>query len=192
MNNISHTHGFLEIILGPMFAGKTSRLIEITKQFMYCGIETCIINHSFDIRYETTETPKNEYIHTHDNRVAKCNKFVSSLSNLIDDEDIKQSKVIIINEGQFFDDIVPFTIELLKQKKIIFICGLDGDFERKKIGKLLDLIPLADKVEKLTALCAYCRDGTRGIFSKRITTETEQVVIGYDNYVPVCRMCYEK
>ena len=80
---------------------------------------------------------------------------------------------------------------MLEQKKKIYICGLDGDFERKKFGQILNLIPLCDKVTKLTSLCSLCKNGTAGIFSKRITCEKEQTVVGSDNYIPVCRSCYE-
>ena len=72
------------------------------------------------------------------------------------------------------------------------MCGLDGDFERKKFGQILDLIPLCDKVTKLTSLCSICKNGTVGIFSKRITSQTEQTVVGSDNYIPVCRSSYNK
>jgi thymidine kinase len=80
---------------------------------------------------------------------------------------------------------------MLSSKKKIYICGLDGDFERKKFGTILDLIPLCDKVTKLTSLCSQCKDGTPGIFSMRLTSEKEQTVVGSDNYIPVCRKCYE-
>ena len=81
---------------------------------------------------------------------------------------------------------------MLEKEKKIYICGLDGDFRRNKFGHVLDLIPLCDKVVKLTSLCGICKNGTPGIFSKRITTETEQTIVGSDNYVPVCRKCNEK
>jgi len=67
---------------------------------------------------------------------------------------------------------------------------LDGDFERKRFGTILDLIPLCDKVTKLTSLCSLCKNGTPGIFSMRLTNETDQTVVGSDNYIPVCRKCY--
>jgi thymidine kinase len=81
---------------------------------------------------------------------------------------------------------------MLFNKKRVYISGLDGDFERKKIGQILDLIPLCDKVTKLTSICNKCKNGTPGIFSKRLTGEKEQTVIGADNYIPVCRECYEE
>jgi thymidine kinase len=102
------------------------------------------------------------------------------------------SEVILINEGQFFDDLEEFVKLMLSRGKKIYVSGLDGDFERKKFGQILDLIPLCDKVTKLTSLCSLCKDGTRAIFSKRLTSETVQTVVGSDNYIPVCRSCYEK
>ena len=80
---------------------------------------------------------------------------------------------------------------MLNHNKKVYVCGLDGDFERKKFGQILNLIPLCDKVTKLTSLCSVCKNGAPGIFSKRITLETEQTVVGSDNYIPVCRKCYK-
>ena len=80
---------------------------------------------------------------------------------------------------------------MLLKKKLIYICGLDGDFRRQKFGELLDLIPLCDKVYKLRSLCAICRNGTRAIFSKRLIDDNSQKVIGSDIYQPVCRKCYQ-
>jgi thymidine kinase len=105
---------------------------------------------------------------------------------------LRNSDVILINEGQFFPDLYEVVLDMLNNHKKVYICGLDGDFERKKFGAILDLIPLCDKVNKLTSLCSLCRDGTRGIFSMRLTNETEQTLVGSDNYIPVCRSCYSK
>jgi thymidine kinase len=104
----------------------------------------------------------------------------------------REATIVLINEGQFFPDLIQCVEELLINKKKIYICGLDGDFERKKFGTLLDLVPLCDKVTKMTSLCGICKNGTPGIFSLRLTKEKEQFLIGSDNYIPVCRECYEK
>jgi thymidine kinase len=103
---------------------------------------------------------------------------------------LRSSDVILINEGQFFVDLYEVVVDMLNNNKKIYICGLDGDFERKKFGSILDLIPLCDKVSKLTSLCSLCKNGTPGIFSMRLSSETEQTIVGSDNYIPVCRKCY--
>jgi thymidine kinase len=105
--------------------------------------------------------------------------------------EIRKSDVILINEGQFFPDLYDVVVNMLEHKKKVYVCGLDGDFERKKFGQILDLIPMCDKIRKLTSLCSICRDGTRGIFSMRLSGEKDQTIVGSENYMPVCRSCYE-
>jgi thymidine kinase len=101
--------------------------------------------------------------------------------------------VVIINEGQFFADIyetVLYMVDVLGKK--VYICGLDGDFKRNKFGRLLDLIPHSNAVQKLNSLCALCKNGKKAIFSKRVSQESDQVVIGSDNYIPLCRGCFNE
>lgn len=191
---------YLEIILGSMFSGKTSRLVEVYKQCQFCNISVAVINHSMDNRYDE------ELLSTHDKIKIPCIKTdklmdlwiknfnlseIDNIPRLNDKINVAKSSVILINEGQFFPDLEEFVKLLLNDNKKIYVCGLDGDFERKKFGQILDLIPLSDKVHKLTSLCSICKNGTKGIFSKRLTNEKDQTVVGSDNYIPVCRKCYD-
>jgi len=173
--------GYLELILGPMFSGKTSKLLELHKQYTFCNIPVAVINYAGDIRYHST------MMSNHDNIMIPCIQ-TTKLIEIMDN--IKHADVILINEGQFFEDLVSCVESMLNDKKIIYICGLDGDFERKKFGGMIDLIPLCDKVTKLNSMCNLCKDGTPGIFSLRLTEEKEQLVIGSTNYIPACRYCY--
>jgi thymidine kinase len=113
-------------------------------------------------------------------------------SNSYENNLLTSAEVILINEGQFFPDLYEIVVDMLNKNKKVYICGLDGDFERKKFGFILDLIPLCDKVIKLTSLCSICKDGTPAIFSMRLTEEKEQTIVGSTNYIPVCRKCYNK
>ena len=182
--------GYLEIIMGPMFSGKTSKLLDVYKQCTFCNINVCVINHASDKRYSQTQ------LSSHDGVMIPCIQIerVKDVFELDKNNDFSylNSEVVLINEGQFFSDLYETVIKMLDDKKRIYICGLDGDFERKKFGQILDLIPYSDKVTKLHSLCGLCKNGEPGIFSKRITCEKGQTVIGSDNYIPVCRMCYEK
>lgn len=202
---INFESAYLEIILGGMYAGKTSRLFEIYKQCKFCNIPVIVINHTIDTRYDAEF---DDLLSTHDKVKIPCiktdklfdlwletlglednNKFIPIIT---DKFKIRTSNVILINEGQFFPDLEEFVKLLLNDGKQIYVCGLDGDFERKKFGQILDLIPLCDKVTKLNSLCSLCKNGTLGIFSMRLTSETDQTVVGSDNYIPVCRICYNK
>jgi thymidine kinase len=172
-----------------MYSGKTSKLLEIYKQCKFCDISVCVINHSFDKRYHDS------MLSSHDKIMIPCLNTDDLhdlwFTNNSDDNLIRNSDVILINEGQFFNKLHSVVSDMLKNNKTVYICGLDGDFERKKFGEILDLIPLCDKVNKLTSLCSICKNGTPGIFSMRITNEKEQTVIGSENYLPVCRICYD-
>jgi len=193
--------GYLEIIIGSMYSGKTSKLVEIYRQCKISNISVAVINHSLDNRYH------DELMSTHDKIKIPCIK-TEQLMDLwtdninLDDHDIqniprikdkikiRNSNVILINESQFYHDLVEFVKLLLLYDKKVYVSGLDGDFKREKFGQILDLIPLCDNVIKLTSLCSLCENGTKGIFTLRLTKETEQTVVGSDNYIPVCRNCY--
>lgn len=174
-------HGCLDIILGPMYSGKTSRLVEIYKQCVLCDISVAVINHSADVRYDAS------LLTTHDKIKIPCIQ-TTNLMDILDN--VASYTVVLINEGQFFEDLVPFVHQLLEQHKQIYVCGLDGDFRQQKFGTILDLIPLCDNVFKLSALCSLCKNGTKAIFSCRLSSEQSQTVIGSDNYIPLCRKCY--
>lgn len=200
--NSPYKDGYLEIILGPMYASKTTRLVEIYNQFQFCDIPVVAINHDIDNRYDE------ELMSTHDQIKIPCiktNKLkniwkpdmkgLSNKTGLVSQSSrncliTKYSKVILINEGQFFDDLYEVVNDMINHGKQVYVCGLDGDFERKKFGQILDLIPLCDKVTKLTSLCSKCKNGTPGIFSMRLTNEKEQTIVGSQNYIPVCRSCF--
>lgn len=193
------TTGYLELFIGSMYSGKTSKLLETYKQCKFCNIPVTIINHVIDNRYHNT------MVSTHDQLMAPCLqacelndiwtdagfKKTGEKKDLWAHNAVRDSEVILINEGQFFPDLYDVVVDMLRCNKKIYICGLDGDFERKKFGQILDLIPLCDKVTKLTSLCSQCKNGTPGIFSMRLTNETAQTVVGSDNYIPVCRKCYK-
>ena len=196
--DMSNATGYLELILGPMFSGKTSKLLEIYKQCSFCNIAVAVINHCVDIRYHDS------LLSTHDKIMIPCIQTASIRSvwgnqdiNTFNDNSanhikLRDAQVILINEGQFFDDLYDCVVDMLKENKKIYIAGLDGDFERKRFGQILDLIPLCDKVTKLTSLCSICKNGTFGVFSLRLSKEKQQTLVGSDNYIPVCRSCYEK
>ena len=175
--------GYLEMAIGPMFAGKTSWIIRLYNQYKFYTKNIVVINFSGDERYSRTE------LSNHDKIMIPC-IHTTKLKNIVLPS---ESEVIFINEGQFFDDIVEWVKDKVdNENKKIYICGLDGDFKRNKFGSLLDLIPHCDKIQKLNSLCSNCKDGTPAIFSHRICDDNNQVLIGNDNYyIPLCRSCYK-
>ena len=144
-----------------------------------------VIKPAIDKRYSD-----NKKVVTHNLDSIDCE--VCSKLDSFEKAMIEKYQIIAIDEGQFFDDLkrmVLYWVETL-QKKVI-ISGLDGDYQRKPIGQLLELLPYADSFTKHTAFCSVCKDGTPGLFSKRIVKEGETVVIGgADKYMAVCRKHY--
>jgi thymidine kinase len=190
--------GYLELIVGPMFSGKTSRLLEIYKKCEISNINSIIINHKSDDRYSKDST-----LLSHRQDKAPC-ILLNSLQPIVNSmacnnpceiaQKIHNSKVILINEGQFFDDIKESVMILVEEyNKIVYVCGLDGDFKRNMFGNLLNLIPFCDKIEKLPSLCKICCNGNNAIFSHRTSKNMSQKLIGgSDEYLPLCRKCYQE
>ena len=180
-------NGYLKIIVGPMFSGKTSELITISRLYKRCEISVCIINYSGDTRYGHSNI-----LTTHDNIMIPCISL-DSLETILSSESFLKNKVILINEAQFFEDLYIVVKKLVEDhNKIVYICGLDGDYRRESFGDILKLIPLCDEITKKHAICNFCKNGNRGIFTKRLTNETKQKMIGYENYESVCRKCFKK
>ena len=163
----------LSITIGPMFSGKTTSLVNHYKNNK---------NNKLVIDYDIDND--NIYLETHDNIKIPCVKVKKLLnievSILVD--------TVYINEAQFFEDLYLFVKQMLFNKKDIYIYGLDGDYKQEKIGEILDCVPLADKVFKLTAMCMECMDGTHGPFTKRIVNSDKiELVGGKEMYMAVCR-----
>ena len=177
-------NGQINLIIGCMFSGKTSELIKECRRRLNIGQKVLGINYSDDKRY-TDE----DYIVAHNLERIKCLR-VKYLKNIPQSE-IEKVDFLFIDEGQFFSDLKEYVIKWCEQyNKSITIISLDGDFQRNLFGSVYELIPYCDKITKLTALCKLCCDGTEALFTYRKSTEDQQVVIGVDNYIPLCRKHY--
>ena len=186
-NYENYEASYLEIIMGPMFSGKTTRLLEIAEHHKSMGKNVVIINTVLDNR----QGEGMEYIATHDGHTKKC----ISTKNLSDINDVllRDTNTICINEAQFFSDLEGFVKNWLKYNKYIVVSGLDGDYRRKKFGHILDLIPFCDSCIKVRAICRRCKHGNDASFSMRNVKDANQVLIGdFNEYEPACRMCYEQ
>tara|TARA_B110001450_G_scaffold229925_1_gene230855 strand:+ start:313 stop:927 length:615 start_codon:yes stop_codon:yes gene_type:complete len=173
----------IEVIIGPMFSGKSTELIRRTSCYKAIGKKILRINHLNDTRTD-------DNIQTHSN-IKKNAIKVSSLMTLVNNSNFISSEVIGIDEAQFFDDLYEFIITIEPLGKIIIVSGLDGDFKRRPIGQILQIIPLCDEVVKLHALDMVDKDGSPGIFTKRLSENNELIVIGAENeYMAVSRKNY--
>ena len=173
----------LDIILGPMFAGKSSRILSIVSRYASLGMSVLVVKHASDIRYGDEDD-----VITHDQRRIPCIRVESLNEVRLDDY-----RVIIVDEAHFFSGLVNFAKRVVDQyRRSLFLVGLDGDSHRRPFGQLLECIPLADRVERITAFCRNCANGTPGLFSHRRRGPQDQQVIvgGADVYETLCRSCY--
>jgi len=172
--------GYLELILGPMFSGKSSKLIQLIRKYKVLNKICLIIKPNIDNRYSD-----NKLIMTHDNISESC-ITCTNLSDISNDY-IMMYDIIIIEEGQFFNDIYDVVKEWIKTKKV-YIAGLNGDANQELFGNLYKLISHADNIIFLTALCQICNDGTSASFSKKNVNNNKVVDVGgAEMYSPVCR-----
>lgn len=166
----------LNLIIGPMFSGKTTELLRIAKRLKSINLEVLLLNYYEDTRYSSTEMT------THDKNGLPC-LFVKELNTI----NYEKYDIICINEAQFFNNLLQFCKDVIKNNKTIYICGLDGDYKQERFGEILDLIPLSDTITKLHAFCSICKDGTHAHFTKRLIDDNNQKLIGINEYIPVCR-----
>ena len=162
-----------------MFSGKSTELIRRLKRYQIARYECLIVKYANDVRYDE------DNIATHDKQTAKAVK-ATQLSKLKTDP----YDVIAVDEGQFFPDLVEFCEAAAETGKTVLVAALDGTYQRKGFSNILELIPLAEHVSKLTAVCMLCFG--EGAFTKRISNdEGVEVIGGADKYMAVCRSCHK-
>ena len=182
--------GYLKLIIGPMFSGKTTELIREVRRYRSIGKNVLCINHNINKRYERDD------IVSHDKVAVNNGLVLERLSDIFEDEEMMDkyrcADLIAIEELQFFEDAYDFMLLAVERdNKFVIACGLDGDFMRRPFGDMIRLIPFADYVQRISAFCKICADGTKGIFSKKITSGDNVVEVGSsETYIPVCRKCY--
>ena len=173
--------GKIELILGPMFSGKSTRLIGVIRKYTYKAKKTIMVKFFADKRF----SDKSEVV-THD--LLKYDSI--ECKNLREHiEKLKGYDVIGIDEGQFFSDLVEICEELALMKKTIIIAALNGDFRMDPFPVIAKIIPKADKIKLLKAYCFNCHKDAK--FSLRIVQSNETVLIGAgEAYKPACRNCH--
>ncbi|MDG2227590.1 MAG: thymidine kinase [Flavobacteriales bacterium] len=179
--NKTQKKGWIEVVCGSMFSGKTEELIRRLKRAEFAKQKVEIFKPAIDIRYD------DENVVSHVGTSIRSTPVPSSgnillLANAVD--------VIGIDEAQFFDDELPEVCEKLANSGIrVIIAGLDMDFTGKPFGPIPDLLSKAEFVTKVHAICMHCGDLAQ--YSHRKTKNEELVLLGeIEEYEPLCRKCF--
>lgn len=180
INSRSRT-GSIEVICGSMFSGKTEELIRRLRRAQFAKLPLEIFKPEMDIRYD------NEQVVSHDsNRIHSTPVSHSSSILLLSAE----TKVVGIDEAQFFDDELPNVCVQLANRGIrVIVAGLDMDFRAQPFGPMPALMAIAEHVTKVHAVCVQC--GAPANYSYRIAANRSRVLLGEkESYEPRCRACY--
>jgi len=172
--------GWIEVICGSMFSGKTEELIRRLKRVEIAHLKAEIFKPSFDTRYD------DQKIVSHDENKILSTPIDNSQTILLLAQDVD---VVGIDEAQFFDDEIANVCETLALKGMrIIVAGLDMDYQGKPFGQMPNLLAIADYITKLHAICAVC--GNIANVSYRKVNTGGQVLLGEkDIYEPRCRVC---
>lgn len=173
--------GWIEVICGSMFSGKTEELIRRLKRATIAQLNVHIFKPAIDVRYDKTKI-----VSHNENAIASTPvENATQILTLINNPD-----VVGIDEAQFFDEAIVAVCEQLTLKGIrVIIAGLDMDYLGKPFGQMPNLLAVADYITKLHAICVQC--GNIAHISYRKTKQQNQVLLGEKElYEPRCRKCY--
>jgi thymidine kinase len=177
----SSGNGWVEVICGSMFSGKTVELIRRLNRAKIANLNVEIFKPSFDVRFDAVK------IVSHDENEIQSTPVEHSQQILLMVQDVE---VVGIDEAQFFDDGLPEVCEVLAGRGIrVIVAGLDMDFAAQPFGPMPQLLARADYVTKLHAICMQC--GNIANYSYRKIPADDQIMLGAkDVYEPRCRRCY--
>ena len=184
-----YREGWIEVICGCMFAGKTEELIRRINVLSYARKNILVFKPKIDDRYSTTE------IASHAGSKVPC--IVISEAKEILDHVNYDTDVVAIDEVQFFDEDVVDICEYLADSGLrVMVAGLDKDFRGEPFGVLPDLLTRAEFVTKLTAVCAKCgapATRTQRIINGKPASFNDPIVLvgAKEAYEPRCRHCHE-
>lgn len=181
--NSKKRNGWIEVICGSMFSGKTEELIRRLKRAKIAKQKVEIFKPEVDTRYDEAAVVSHDENQIHSTPVPSS----ANIPLLINDE-----QVIGIDEAQFFDmELISVCNQLADQGMRVIVAGLDMDFQGKPFGPIPGLMATAEYITKVHAICVKC--GNLANHSHRITEEKSLVMLGETNsYEPLCRNCFRQ
>ena len=175
--------GWIEVICGSMFSGKTEELIRRLKRAKIANLKVEIFKPAIDVRYDEIK------IVSHDENAIQSTPVDNSQKILLLAQGVD---VVGIDEAQFFDPEIANVCDELAFRGIrVIVAGLDMDYLGKPFGQIPNLLSKADYITKLHAICVRC--GNIANYSYRKVPNEDQVMLGAkDVYEPRCRSCYKE
>ncbi len=177
--------GWIEVICGSMFSGKTEELLRRIRRAEFANQEIELFKPAIDNRYDENDVVS----HNENSRVATP---VNNSSEILLYVNMNAVEVVAIDEIQFFDEgIVNVCKQLANAGIRVIVSGLDMDYKGNPFGPMPQLMSIAEYVSKQHAICTKCGDLAQ--FSHRIIAGDKQVLLGEkDAYAPLCRHCFNE
>lgn len=175
--------GWVEVICGSMFSGKTEELIRRIRRAVFANQKVVIFKPKIDTRYSEEEVVSHDAHSVHSTPVSSASEILSLANG---------AQVVGIDEAQFFDnDIVEVVQNLADNGVRVIVAGLDMDFRGVPFGPMPTLMAIAEYVTKVHAICVRCGDLAQ--HSHRLSKSDALVELGEkDIYEPICRHCFNK
>ncbi|NND02212.1 MAG: thymidine kinase [Acidimicrobiia bacterium] len=175
--------GWIEVIAGPMFSGKSEELIRRITRYELARIPTQVFKPALDDRYAVSEVVSHSRLSTPAIPVASSDELLRTVED--------RTVVVGIDEGQFFDDeLTEVAMMLADAGKQVIVAGLDTDYLGRPFEPIPSLMMRAEYITKSLAVCHRC--GGPGLFTQRLGQSDELVVLGAnDSYEARCRRCYD-
>jgi len=183
------TGGWIEVICGSMFSGKTEELIRRVRRAQIARQKVQVFKHSLDVRYAAREVASHNGLQLEAVPVENS----AQLRALI----VPETTVVAIDEGQFFDEgLVPLCEELADRGLRVIVAGLDLDFRGEPFGPMPQLMARAERVDKLQAICVVCGGPAsrtqRLINGQPAAYDDPVIMVGADEvYQARCRGCHQ-
>lgn len=178
--NLAGTSGSIEVVCGPMFSGKTEELIRRVKRAQIARQKVQIFKPAIDNRYHETEVVSHSAVSM---EATPVNTSVEILQRVFD-----STRVVAIDEVQFFDENIIVVVEKLARRGIrVIAAGLDQDFMGKPFGPMAALLAIADSVDKIHAICTVCGAPASKTFRKNPNNSSQILVGETDLYEARCR-----
>ncbi len=182
-NTVDRTsgHGWIEVIAGSMFSGKTEELIRRLRRARFAKQKVEIFKPQIEVRYSVDEVVSHDDNSIHSTPVDSAANIVLLASEV---------EVVGIDEAQFFDDgLVDVCNQLAFNGIRVIVAGLDMDYLGKPFGPMPKLMSIAEYITKVHAICVRC--GTLASYTHRLSEDDKLIVLGEtDIYEPLCRSCY--
>lgn len=174
--------GWIEVISGPMFSGKSEELIRRLTRYQIARVPLQVFKPALDNRYADTELVSHSRMKIDAQPVSSSDDILAAVED--------RTIVVGVDEGQFFDEgLVEVCSKLAEVGKQIIVAGLDLDYLGRPFGPIPDLILRAEYVTKSLAVCHRC--GGPGMYTQRLVQTDDLVVLGAaDSYEARCRLCY--